>query len=168
DGQQVASPPARFIQWKARLQSGAALRSVKLAYLLRNVAPEVTQITILPPGVALQEIPQQPVDPGIVSAGLDPSTFGLPSNVQPRKVFQKGARSLQWQAEDRNGDTLSYSIYYRDESNSEWHMLVADLKNNYFTLDADALPDGKYRFRIVAGDAPSNPGDKALQGELIS
>src|SRR5205085_917199 len=79
DGQQVTSPPARFIQWRAKLQSGASLDAVKLAYLMRNIAPEVTQITVLQPGIALQEVPQQPVDPAILSAGLDPSTFGLPT-----------------------------------------------------------------------------------------
>ena len=54
---------------------------------LQNVAPEITQVNVLAPGVALQEIPQQPVDPAIISAGLDPATFGLPTNVQPRKIF---------------------------------------------------------------------------------
>lgn len=165
---QITSPPARFIQWRAKLLSGASLSSVKIAYLPRNVAPEVTKITILQPGVALQDIPQQPIDPGIISAGLDPIGFGLPTNIQPRKVFQKGARSLQWQAEDRNSDTLIYSIYYRTTDESEWHLLLADLKNNYYTLDADSLPDGKYNFRIVASDLLSNSPNRALKGELIS
>jgi hypothetical protein len=141
---------------------------VKLAYLPRNNPPEVTQITILPPGIGLQEIPQQPIDPGIISAGLDPATFGLPTNIQPRKVFQKGARSLQWQAEDRNGDTLSYNLFYRALADTQWHQLIIDLKNNYFTLDADALPDGKYLFRVVASDIPVNPAERAGKGELIS
>lgn len=168
NNQQVTSPAARFIQWRARLQPGSSLTAVKVAYLQRNVAPEVNSITILQPGVALQEVPQQPVDPGIISAGLDPATFGLPTNIQPRKVFQKGARSIQWAAEDRNGDTLVYAIFYRTTAESEWHQLVTDLKNNYFTLDADALPDGKYLFRVVASDALANPGDRALKGELVS
>jgi hypothetical protein len=168
EGQQVMSPPARFIQWRARLQGGASLTGVKLAYLVRNIAPEVTQINILSSGVALQEVPQQPVDPGIISAGLDPSTFGLPTNIQPRKVFQKGARSLQWQAEDRNGDTINYKIYYRTTEDTEWHLLVKDRRDNYYTLDADSLPDGKYIFRVIASDLLSNPDGRALEGELVS
>lgn len=168
NNQQISSPPARFIQWRAKLLLGASLNSVKVAYLPRNVAPEVTKVTILQPGVALQDIPQQPIDPGIISAGLDPIGFGLPTNIQPRKVFQKGARSLQWQAEDRNSDTLIYSIFYRTTAESEWHLLLNDLKNNYYTLDADALPDGKYTFRVIASDLPSNSLNRALKGELIS
>lgn len=164
---QITSPSARFIQWRVKLLSNGVLNSVKVAYLPRNVAPEVTKVSILQPGVALQDIPQQPIDPGIVSAGLDPISFGLPTNIQPRKVFQKGARSLQWQAEDRNSDTLIYSLYYRT-TESDWHLLLGDLKNNYYTLDADALPDGKYTFRIEASDLPSNSVDRALKGELVS
>ncbi|MBL8149729.1 MAG: hypothetical protein JNN15_07355 [Blastocatellia bacterium] len=168
EGQQVKSPAARFIQWRARLQNTATLSAVKLAYLARNVAPQVNQVTILQAGIGLQEIPQQPVDPGILSAGFDPVIFGIPTNLQPRKVFQKGARSIQWQAEDRNADPLLYSIDYRLVGEQQWRLLVKDLKNNYFTLDADALPDGSYQFRITASDLQVNPLDRTLTGELIS
>ncbi|MBI4850703.1 MAG: hypothetical protein HY819_02635 [Acidobacteria bacterium] len=168
NSKQITSPAARFIQWKAKLLSGSSLNSVKVAYLPRNVAPEVTKVTILQPGVGLQDIPQQPIDPGIISAGLDPIGFGLPTNIQPRKVFQKGARSLQWQAEDRNSDTLIYSIYYRTTLETDWHLLIGDLKSSYYTVDADSLPDGKYSFRIIASDLPSNSADRALKGELAS
>src|SRR5437773_1681233 len=59
NGSQVASPKARFIQWRAVLRAGAQARAsdpkledVSLAYLPRNVAPEVLAIAVLPPGVA--------------------------------------------------------------------------------------------------------------------
>src|SRR5436190_1337128 len=61
-GGQISSPRARFIQWRAILKSSATatreearLDDVSLAYLPRNLAPEVVAITILPPGVALQQ-----------------------------------------------------------------------------------------------------------------
>lgn len=168
EGKPISSPSARFIQWRAKLLPNGSLTGVKVAYLPRNVAPEVTKISILPAGVALQDIPQQPIDPGIISAGLDPTSFGLPINIQPRKVFQKGARSIQWEAQDRNSDTLIYSLYYKTTNESDWHLLATDLKNNYYTLDADSLADGKYSFRVLASDNPSNSSDRALKGELIS
>lgn len=168
EGKPISSPAARFIQWRAKLLPNGSLTGVRVAYLPRNVAPEVTKISILPAGVALQDIPQQPIDPGIISAGLDPTSFGLPVSIQPRKVFQKGARSIQWEAQDRNSDSLIYSLYYKTTNEAEWHLLAADLKNNYYTLDADALADGKYSFRVVASDSPTNALDRALKGELIS
>lgn len=168
EGKPISSPSARFIQWRAKFLPNGSLTGVRVAYLPRNVAPEVTKISILPAGVALQDIPQQPIDPGIISAGLDPTSFGLPINIQPRKVFQKGARSIQWEAQDRNSDSLIYSLYYKTTNESDWHLLATDLKNNYYTLDVDSLADGKYSFRVLASDNPSNSSDRALKGELIS
>jgi hypothetical protein len=56
-GSQITSPKARFIQWRAVLRGTAgarpALDDVSVAYLPRNVAPEVLAITVLPSGVAL-------------------------------------------------------------------------------------------------------------------
>jgi len=171
-GTRIASPPARFLQWRATLKDAPTvkpqLQSVRVAYLPRNIAPEVISIEVLPPGVALQEMPQQPVDPGIASSGLSPQVFGLVANIPPRKVFQKGVRSLSWRAEDLNGDDLRYQIYYRAINDQEWHLLKGDINNNYYSIDADALPDGTYFFRIVASDSPSNPQGRALTGERIS
>lgn len=168
-GSPVASPPARFVQWRATLKrdSGAApfLDSVTLAYLPRNVAPTITSLSVLPSGVGLQEQPQQPIDPGILSSGLNPSLFGFATSIPPRKVFQKGARSLQWSATDGNGDDLIYSVYYRGVAETTWHPLVTNLRSNYYTVDADALADGTYVFKIVASDLPNNPADRTLSGE---
>src|SRR2546430_1734277 len=114
-GSQIVSPKARFIQWRAVLRAtvgvAPALDDVSVAYLPRNVAPEILSITTLPPGVALQPQIQIQIDPNIESAGLDPSMFGVIAQAPPRRVYQRGARSLQWQSEDRNGDSLEYAIY---------------------------------------------------------
>ena len=104
-GAQIVSPKARFIQWRAVLRATGGvvptLDDVSVAYLPRNVAPEVLAITTLPPGVALQPQIQIQIDPNIESAGLDPSMFGVIAQAPPRRVYQRGARSLQWQSEDR-------------------------------------------------------------------
>src|SRR5262249_22100175 len=105
-GNQISSPRARFIQWRTTLRAPAGsgqatlLEDVSLAYMQRNVAPEVISITTLPIGVGLQSMPQVPTDPNIESSGLDPSLFGMVAQVPPRRLFQRGARSIQWQAED--------------------------------------------------------------------
>ena len=168
-GSGITSPQARFIQWKATLKSEgrnvAKLDSVVVAYLPRNVAPTVNSITVLAASIGLQEIPQQPVDPGIIAAGLNPTQFGFATNVPPRKIYQKGARSLTWVGEDLNGDSLSYSVYYHNIDDTEWHPLKEDIRENYLTLDVDALPDGTYVFKVVASDSPSNPAGRALSGD---
>lgn len=171
NGEIITSPRARFIQLRVSLEPSptsaatAWIEGLRLAYLPQNVKPTISSLEVLPPGVALQEVPQQPIDPGILSSGLDPNLFGLGGSVPPRRVYQRGARSLQWTATDPNGDQLVYSISYRSASDTEWKVLATDLKDTYYTLDADSLPDGLYVFKVMASDSPSNPPDRARTEE---
>jgi hypothetical protein len=180
-GAQISSPRARFIQWRATLRSVAENRAnnamsnaqarvedVDVAYLPRNVAPEVLSITALPVGVGLQPAIQVQTDPNIESSGLDASLFSPVAQVPPRRLFQRGARSLQWQAEDRNGDTLEYSVYYRALNETSFRLLKDKLRDNFYTVDGAALADGRYVFKIVASDAADNPIGQALMGERTS
>ncbi len=174
-GSQISSPKARFIQWRAVLHAANSsaggeprLEDVSVAYLPRNVAPEVLVISVLPPGVALQQQIQIQMDPNIESAGLDPSVFGAMPQAPPRRLYQRGARSLQWQAEDRNGDTLEYAVYYRSLNETTFRLLKERIRENFYTVDGASLADGRYVFRVVASDAPDNPPGYALSGERLS
>ena len=174
-GSQISSPKARFIQWRAVLRAASnatggepRLEDVSVAYLPRNVGPEVLAISVLPPGVALQQQIQIQMDPNIESAGLDPSVFGAMPQAPPRRLYQRGARSLQWQGEDRNSDTLEYAVYYRSLNETTFRLLKEHLRENFYTVDGASLADGRYVFRVVASDAPDNPPGYALAGERLS
>ncbi|HUK89573.1 MAG TPA: WD40 repeat domain-containing protein, partial [Blastocatellia bacterium] len=178
-GAQIASPTARFIQWRAILtaprgsrsavprggsvgvagadggwttpggaaESPSSLQSVTVAYLPKNQAPDIASVTTLPPGVALQEMPVT-IDPSVISSGLDPALFGVALNIPPRRFFQKGARSLTWQASDPNDDTLVYEVFYRSVGDSDWRLLAENLTQPYYTIDGNRLPDGAYVFKV--------------------
>lgn len=170
EGGQVSSPRSRYIQWRATLKNAAnnstpSLREVTIAYLPRNLAPSINGLTVLPAGVALQAMPQQQADTGAEQAGLDPAIFGAVAQIPPRKLFQKGAISLQWAADDRNGDKLEYAVYYRAANGTDYYPLKTRLEENFYTVDANALPDGRYVFKVVATDALSNPSANALTDE---
>lgn len=175
-GAQISSPRARFIQWRAVLRSSQSgtralepqMEDVSIAYLPRNVAPEVLSITILAAGIGLQQSVQIQSDPNVESSGLDPSLFGPVAQPMPRRIYQHGARSLQWQAEDRNGDTLDYVIYFRSENESTFRILKDSVHDNFYTVDGAALADGRYVFKIVASDARDNASGQSLTGERIS
>lgn len=174
EGNQISSPRARFIQWRATVRAGAGsttpawLEDVSVAYLPRNVAPEVLSITVLPIGVGLQQIVQVANDPNVESSGLDPSLFGPVAQVPPRRFYQRGARSFQWQAEDRNSDTLEYAIYYRALNEQTFRLLKDKLRDNFYTIDGATLADGRYVIKVVASDAPDNPPGQKLTGERLS
>lgn len=173
EGNQISSPRARFIQWRATLRSSGTsdqtwMEDVSVAYLPRNVAPEVLSITALQVGIGLQSMVQMQVDPNVESAGLDPSLFGAVAQVPPRRLFQRGARSFQWLAEDRNGDTLEYAIYYRSLNESTFRLLKDKLRDNFYTIDGATLADGRYIIKITVSDAADNPAGQALSGERLS
>jgi sugar lactone lactonase YvrE len=171
-GAGVVSPRARFVQWRAVLRStqgvDARVEDVSLSYLPRNVAPEVLQIQVLPVGIALQSAVQMPVDPNIEASGIDPALIGPQVQIPPRRMFQRGAVSLQWQAEDRNGDQLVYTVYYHSVGEQGFHLLRENMRDNFFSIDGAALGDGRYVFKVVASDAPENSLGQALTGERLS
>jgi len=171
------SPKARFIQWKAVLKSDGTrsprLGSIKVPYLQQNFRPEVTNIDVLPSGVALQKVVLNqgnninPNDPATIRAN---ARAGQPriQPIPPRRVPQRGAQSFQWSATDKNQDILTYDLYYRAENERTWKVLKKDLEDSFYTINSDTLPDGTYIVRVVASDQPSNPPDIALRGEMES
>jgi hypothetical protein len=174
---EAMSPKARFIQWRAVLKADRSrsphFSSVKVPFLQQNFRPEVGNVDVLPSGVALQKVPLNagnnvnPNDPAAIRAAV---RAGQPriAPIPPRRVPQRGAQSFQWNATDKNGDTLSYDLYYRADTERTWKVLKRDLEDNFFTINSDTLPDGTYVVRVVASDAPSNPADLAQKGEMES
>ena len=59
DGEQIASPRARFLQWRAVLKSTGELSpellDVTAIYLQQNLPPEVSKIVVHPPGKTFQK-----------------------------------------------------------------------------------------------------------------
>lgn len=168
---QIASPKARYLQWRAVLRSGAntVLNEVSVSYLARNIAPEVLSISVLPTNVGFVANPPVQIDPNIELSGLDPAAFGIAqANVPPRRVYLRGARSFQWTAEDRNGDKLVYDVYYKEAGEANYKLLRENLDQTFFSLDGQSLADGRYTVRIVAKDIPANPGSVSLSGERTS
>jgi hypothetical protein len=181
-GEQITSPRARYFQWRAAYKRGSgsgagdALERVRIAYLQQNLRPQVTSITLLPPGVALQKTPSIPT--GTLSVGVS-GTDGVPVNsprergkekqpLPPRQIAQPGAQAFTWKAADDNDDALEYAVYFKGEGESDWKVLEKRTLETFYTIEAGALPDGVYSVKVLASDAPSNPYGKSLIGELVS
>jgi hypothetical protein len=181
-GERVESPPARYIQYKAVLetatQDSPELSRVVIPYLQQNLAPEVKSIRILPQGVAFLKSDALSSNPRPVSpadreaADISGAAKAIPEPIaasgRPRRAFQRGSRSFTWKASDPNGDDLAFTLRYRGEGESNWKPLVRDHRRRDYTLQSGALPDGSYRLKIVASDSPANPSSNARSGELVS
>ena len=179
-GSPIASPRARYLQWRAVLTASRTeapvLTSVTAAYLPRNVRPRVTGITVHPPGTVFQR-PFPAGEPEI--AGFEGSTperraaaaqNPTPGNNPPlgRRTFEQGLLTFVWRAEDVNGDELSYDVLYRGEGEAAWKPLTLGLTNPILVWDTTSVPDGRYLVQVVASDAPSNSPATALTGLLES
>jgi sugar lactone lactonase YvrE len=164
-GIQIASPKARYFQWRSAIKADGKLSEVNVSFAPRNIAPEITSINVLPTNVGLAANPPVQIDPNIELSGMDPITFGIPNaSVPPRRVYQRGATSLQWTADDRNGDKLVYDVMYKEVGDASFKLLRGELTDNFLAIDGQSLADGRYIFEIVAKDTPSNPAATALSG----
>jgi hypothetical protein len=100
------------------------------------------------------------VDPSAApSAGTPTTALTRPANVQI---------GITWQAEDPDGDKLTYALWYRGEEEREWKRLRSHLHENTFTLEGDTLADGRYYFKVAASDSETNPPEAAREAELVS
>jgi len=178
EGSSIASPKARYLQWRAVLAgTGPVLTSVTAAYLQRNLRPVVRSITVHPPGIVFQK-PFSTGDPEL--AGFeDQSTperkLAAQASAQPgsssalgRRTYQKGLQTLAWKADDENDDDLVYDVLYRREGETAWKTLRKAMNEAILVWDTTTIPNGTYFVKIVASDAPSNPMATALAGELDS
>lgn len=168
----VASPKTRFIQWRVKLKNTsppASLLEVNLAYVARNIAPEILSITALPANVGLLANPPMQIDPNIELSGIDPSAFGIVVQpIQPRRAYQRGARAFQWTTEDRNGDQLVYDVYFKESNDADFKLLAENIGETFYSIDGLSLADGRYTIKIVAKDTRSNPVGRELSGDRIS
>lgn len=178
-GEEIKSPNARYLQWKAVLngKSGTpVLTSVSAAYVQRNLRPKVTSLTVHPAGTVFQK-PYPTGDPDI--AGFDdqapdrrilsaiPSPGG-PSSALGRRAYQRGLQTFVWRADDANDDEMRYEILYRREGDTAWKSLKSDLEEAIFVWDTTSVPNGTYVVKVVASDQASNTPEAALEGELES
>jgi len=178
-GSLIPSPNARYVQWKAEFRgAGAAspaLDSVRLAYLPQNSTPVIRSVNVSTQVAAAGVKPQNAgaqaaasysitvTDSGEAGAS---SLSGTPS--QPLTRASDEQILITWHAEDGDGDRLSYSLHFRGEQETEWKLLKANLTEAQHAIDAEALADGRYYFRVTASDAVSNPAANARQAELVS
>jgi hypothetical protein len=142
------------VQWRAEFTATAgsapAIDDVIIAFLPQNSPPVVKSLVVV----------------GAAKAGSSSTDSASPVGT----IGHGSGQQIQvvWQAEDPDNDRLVYSLYFRGEDESQWKVVRANLPETVYSMDGDALADGRYFFRVVASDRLSNPLSLAREGELIS
>jgi WD40 repeat protein len=169
----IRSPNARYIQWRASLEGpGASVENVSLAYLPQNNPPVIRGISVTmqnsaqKAGAAASSSTSAAYSITVTDTGETSTPSGTPT-----QTLSHGSGSqiqVTWQADDPDGDRLLYSLYFRGEDEKEWKLLRANIAENSLLLDGDVLADGRYYFRVIASDQPSNAANVARTDELVS
>ncbi len=174
NGRQISSPAGRYLQWRMKSKGAFRVRSVTARYLPRNQAPIVKSISAAL-SISAQRVASTTsqsasavysltvTDTGEAGASTSSGTSALlPTRPMLRQML------ITWTSEDPDSDALEYKLEYRAEDETRWKLLKDDLAETSYAIDADALADGRYFFRVTASDAPANTLSTSLEGSLSS
>jgi sugar lactone lactonase YvrE len=178
DGARAASPPARFLQWKATLTAGPSgqspeLRKVEVAYLPKNVEPTVDLIEITPPNYRFPApsatFGSSPQNISLPALGKKrPTPPAVSADVGSAMNYAKGFIGARWSATDLNSDAMVFTVHIRGRQEREWKVLREKVRERHISWDSTSYPDGEYVVRITASDEPGNARDLALSSDLVS
>lgn len=161
----IGLPSSRFMQWKVVEHPGSSLGAVSINYLPVNMPPVIDEIFVAPGARATENAQppgqSQPVTINFPSTQANTVNFNQEPGKEPLQGFKdRTAVTVRWAAHDDNGDDLSFTLFYRGAGERNWQLLRDHVRDRYYSFDASRLPDGPYRIRVVASDAPShNPGE---------
>lgn len=178
-GAQIPSPNARYLQYQVELAGpGATIENISAAYLPQNNPPVVRSVTVMTtvtpastsPGKATNSASSAttPFSVTVTDSGdaAAAGSTGTPTQTLSRAASQQ--LLISWQADDPDADKLVYELAFRGDNEREWKSLKRDLHDTTYTIDGDALADGRYFFKVNASDREANPPDTAREADLIS
>jgi hypothetical protein len=148
DGGPITSPPARFVQVRARLRDAkATLADVSLPFVTENLRAVVTEVAARSKGA---HEPKESKD--VPASGGEPAKHDAVVHVT-------------WKVDNPDNDDLRYRVTFQKEGHdarlpTRW--LDATTPDDVLTKseldwDTSSLPEGKYRVRVDASDELSNP-----------
>src|SRR5690606_17384793 len=115
----VPSPPARFLQWRARFGGGekgetAQVKKVEIVYQRVNQAPNIESVEIGGSGGGGTSTPSKSSSNGGSSSGSSGSSSAASnSSTTPASPGAAASVQIEWKASDANGDDLVYVLSYR-------------------------------------------------------
>jgi hypothetical protein len=141
---QIASPSARFFQYRLTFSSDAGqatpvVEEVNVAYQVPNLAPRVSSIRLTG-----------------VESDSDTAAGGT------------GKITIAWDASDPNEDELAYTLFFRNGTRSPWILLKDKLKDPTFDWDTHGAADGRYEIKVEASDANANPKGEGKTASRVS
>jgi hypothetical protein len=162
-GQTIASPPARFIQYRVEMESERdgvtpRLSSVEIRGVQVNLKPRITE---------LQTFPFRPQQSGNGGQPQGAPQAG-PGRRNHRPPQAKSLRLVRWQAQDPNEDELVYDLYLKGEDQQAWKLVEENIAHTSIVWDTESMPEGQTQLKLVASDRMDNPATERLRDERES
>lgn len=169
-GAAVASPSARYLQWRVSMTAGAKspdpeLTQVEAIFRVENRAPKVDAIAVEEPGVTLAP-KADALLPGYAMPPEQKPT-AVRHELPSKRGYMRGWRAAHWAASDLDGDDLVFDVFLRGLGETSWIPIASGIPETYSTWDATSFPDGRYELRVVARDDAANGAGSAASGERI-
>jgi hypothetical protein len=162
--QQIASPGARFLQYRLTFGSSksdatARLTRLSIARIEENRPPLISGLDVL----SVVEEAKKPTSNQKVKQLAGAASYGDGEAPVPQFHYV-----VKWSAEDPNQDAMMYEVFYRPVGGAKWIRLAKELKEPLHIWDSRTVPDGKYEVRVVADDRAGNSPTTALQDSRVS
>jgi hypothetical protein len=174
-GSVIKSPTARYIQWRADWPAGSAaeLSSAAVSLLPQNTPPTVRSInvtTLSAAAAAKSSSATASAAAYSVTVTDSPDATAAAGSAASQAISKQNSTQMQiaWQADDADGDKLVFDLYFRGEGEKDWKLIRSQIYDYSLLLDPDVLADGRYWFKVVASDRPSNAREYAHETEFIS
>jgi hypothetical protein len=177
-GGSVGLPAARSLQWELEFPADAktapVVDRVEVAVVEVNLPPEMRDLKVEEPGVVYLAAPPptgpviEAVHPDVngIFTVIDDSTPKNNSSTKGKKYYRAGFRTVSWKVSDPNKDPLRYRLEIEARNGFSFNVRER-IAGTQLGVDTHALPDGTYRFRLTASDAPGNP-DGAIEVSRVS
>jgi hypothetical protein len=175
-GEQILSPKGRYLQFMVKLKAESSrmsphLNKATLFYLQSNLPPSLTKLDLLSPNEVYVKPPVQ--EDVIWGEDISLNEQALNKNksqsyIAPKKIEKKGYRTVTWDAQDENSDSLLYSVSIRRENETRWRILEPKWAEKILAFNTALFPDGTYFVKVEVSDSPSNPKGTDLKAHKIS
>ncbi len=149
EGGKITSPSGRYLQWRVALEDDAArLRKVTAYYVPQNQATQVQEVTV------------------------DLSTKdSLPTMKDSAGKPRSPVLKVKWKIENPDSDDTVYTLEARRDGEANWRPIStgkSPLTSTSWEWNTETYPDGWYRVRVTASDAPANSPDRVLTSSATS
>ena len=150
----VASPGARYLQYRAMLPSRqSVLQDISIYFLPHNQRARVTEVYL--------------GDAAAAGAATPTTTTAIPAG---STRTHSSILKLRWKLENPDGDELIYKLWFRHQGDTVWRPLGGPdpLAKAEYDWNTDSVADGRYLVRVWASDEKVTPAGRALDHQFDS